>query len=237
MLFPAVLYEWPGIPRAAGLLRPLLPMTWEPGYFFLPFPYVLCLLTSCTYVSDIDSSHSQILSGPGRIQVRVNKKLFLWTIGKLMVNYPLRCFKCLMQDGNSCVLRVGGLWELYYFLLSWMWLDKIIGRREWNASCAAVLHNGNSIHSCSPRFWWQCEEYRDKQILTRYSKNSCAPLMYSWTQLYFQRAEFERESPVKAKMLPDRSDPQRPGYLKSDLYSFRSESALYFNNTAVLKGW
>lgn len=57
--------------------------------------------------------------------------------------------------------------------------------------------------------------------------------MYSWTQHYFQRTEFEQESPVKAKMLLDRSDPKRLGYLKIDLYSFRSESALYFNNTYV----
>lgn len=57
--------------------------------------------------------------------------------------------------------------------------------------------------------------------------------MYSWTQHYFQRTEFEQESPVRAKMLLDRSDPKRPGYLKIDLYSFRSESALYFNDTYV----
>jgi len=59
--------------------------------------------------------------------------------------------------------------------------------------------------------------------------------MYSWTQLYFQRAEFEQESPVKAKMLLDRSDPKRPVYLNIDLYGFRSESTLCFNNTFVLK--
>lgn len=65
-----------------------------------------------------DSFHSQILSGPERIQVRVNTKLFLQAMGKLVVNYQLQCFKCLMQDNSLCVLRVGGLRELYYFLLS-----------------------------------------------------------------------------------------------------------------------
>lgn len=91
---------------------------WDPEHSIVPLPHLLC---SLTFMSD--SFHSQILSGPGRIQVRVNKKLFLWAIGKLVVNYQLQCFKCLMQDKNLCVLRVGGLWELYYFLLSWMWLD------------------------------------------------------------------------------------------------------------------
>lgn len=55
--------------------------------------------------------------------------------------------------------------------------------------------------------------------------------MCSWTQFYFQKDEFERESSVKAKMLLDRSDPKGPGYLKTDLYNFRSAAALHFNNT------
>lgn len=97
---------------------------------------------------------------------------------------------------------------------------------------------------CNPAQWKQHPQLQSLVLVTMwgvlrqadfdfFSKNSPALLMYSWTQHYFQRTEFEQESPVKAKMLLDRSDPKRPGYLKIDLYSFRSESALYFNDTYV----
>lgn len=59
--------------------------------------------------------------------------------------------------------------------------------------------------------------------------------MYSWTQLCLQRTEFGQKTPVKATMLLNRSDPQRPGYLKTDLQSFRSQSAVYLNDTFVQK--
>lgn len=61
-------------------------MWWEKP--FLPFPNLLHVLVSCTYLSDIDSSCSQIWAGAGRIQVRVNNKLFLQPAGKLWSTSP-----------------------------------------------------------------------------------------------------------------------------------------------------